>query len=143
MWNPELDVISLARAEKSLQVDELCVDVFVSLFPEQTREVRRLVVESEHYFHRTVQHACECARILDFHNLVELVAGLVGLTRKTQRAAAAVRNCLELAKEQRLARLKTGCEEYQRLDQWFPESIRAMGDEDDVLNEESRACRWH
>jgi hypothetical protein len=142
VWNPELDVISLAMAEKSLQVDELCVDVFVSLFPEQTREVRRLVVESEHHHRRTVEHACEWARILDFHNLVELV-GLVGITRNTQRAAAAVRNCLELAKEQRLARLKTGCEEYQRLDRWFPERIRAMGDEDDFLCEESGVYRWH
>ncbi|KAE9380799.1 hypothetical protein N431DRAFT_477670 [Stipitochalara longipes BDJ] len=164
MWNPKLDIISISLAEvhRSQSVDELCLDIFISLFPEQIREIRRLVVESEHYPpYSGLRHACEWTRILRFPELVELVVLVEPYTRRTvgmsfdggadggliktiekkskiqlQIAADSVRSCLALAKERRMRRIETGCEEYMRLDRWFPERIRVVGYESHVLDEE-------
>ena len=104
-------------------------------------------------------HECDWSRVLDFSNLVELVALVDPYTRRTvgyvlegiedlidttekkskielEIAARAVSSCLALSKERRLNQMKAGSAEYIRLDQWFPGRIRVVGYEDHVLNPE-------
>lgn len=160
MWNPALDVISLAKIDKSQYIDELCLDVFMALFREQVREIQRLVVETDHWpLDRATRDVSEWfgARTIEFSDLVEFTVLLEPYTRRNlvesyetgglivsyekkskyelDAAAEGVRSCLVTAKERRMRNIKAGGEEYRKLDMWFPSRIRVVGQERQVLNE--------
>jgi hypothetical protein len=161
MWNPALDVISLASIDKSQDIDEQCLDVFLALFPEQVREIQRLVVETDHWPPgRAARNISEWfgARIVEFSDLVEFAVlvepytgrflvesyefgGLIESYEKRsvnelEAAAEGVRRCLVTAKEQRMRKMKPGGEDYRNLGMWFPSRIRVIGNEDQVLSQE-------
>jgi hypothetical protein len=155
MWNPALDVISLAKIDKSQDIDEQCLDVFVALFPEQVREIQRLVVETDRWPPgRAAGNASEWlgARIVEFSDLVEFAVLVEPYTRRflvesyetggliefyeseyeLEAAVEGVRNCLVTAKERRMRKMKAGGEDYRNLDMWFPSRIRVIGNEGQV-----------
>jgi hypothetical protein len=155
MWNPALDVISLAKIDKSQDINEQCLDVFVALFPEQVREIQRLVVETDRWPPgRAAGNASEWlgARIVEFSDLVEFAVLVEPYTRRflvesyetggliefyeseyeLEAAVEGVRNCLVTAKERRMKKMKAGGEDYRNLDMWFPSRIRVIGNEGQV-----------
>lgn len=159
MWNPRLDVISLAKIDKSQYIDELALDVFGSLFLEQVKEIQRLVVETNQWPPgQAARDVAEWTRIIEFEGLVELVVLVEPYTRRTlveayetggnyesfenrresemDDAAENMRTCLVKAKEQWLREMRDGGEEYRRLDSLFPARIRVVGDECQVLDGE-------
>jgi hypothetical protein len=129
MWNPRLDVISLDTNGRRRFIQDSCLEIFVELFPEQVKEIHRLIFGDE--------NVGQWSNTLRFSSLRQLAVNVEALDRGTefmlQHAADGFRGCLAAAKEVQMKRLDAGSEEYVKLAAWFPSNVQVVEHESDIL----------
>jgi hypothetical protein len=161
MWNPALDVISLAKIDKSQNTDEQCLSVFLALFSHQVGEIQRLVVETDYWPQGRAGRGCPewlAEKIIEFSDLIEFAVlvdpytkrafvesyetngNLVSCENKSkyvlEAVADRVRRSLVTVKERQMKNMKGNKEDYSKLIAWFPSRIRVVEKEEEVLGQE-------
>jgi hypothetical protein len=133
MWNPKYDAISL---QTSRLINDSCLDAFVQQFPEQVREIQRLVVDTAHWLRGDELNSA--STILRFPKLVELavIADSDCVNQEWQLAGEVngIKGYFAEAKKRLMRKATPGSEEYRALDSWHLPRIRAVGSVDELLS---------